>query len=71
MLSFSAAAAAFIEAQVSPLAVLLWEGLHGDAEVRAAGVHTIAVMYYSLLEASVFAFLVVYFVKRKLSSSLY
>ena len=44
MLSFSAAAAAaFIEAQVSSLAVLLWEGLHGDAEVRAAGVHTIAV----------------------------
>ena len=35
MLSFSAAAAVFIEAQVSSLAVLLWEGLHGDAEVRA------------------------------------
>ena len=37
MLSFSVAAATFIEAQVSSLAVLLWEGLHGDAEVRAAG----------------------------------
>ena len=48
MLSFSAAAAAtFIEAQVSSLAVLLWEGLHGDAEVRAADTYNSSIVSHS------------------------
>ena len=48
MLSFSAAAAAtFIEAQVSSLAVLLWEGLHGDAEVRAADIYNSSIVSHS------------------------
>ena len=70
MSSFSAATATFIEAQVSSLVVLLWEGLHGDAEVRAAGTYNSSSVLF-LLETLVFAFLVIYFVKGKLASSLY
>ena len=47
MCCLSFLAAAFIEAQVSSLDVLLWEGLHGDAEVRAADTYNSSIVSYS------------------------